>query len=202
MSFTKLSEQDQITCIQIARASILYGLKTGNPHIMKTEEYSADLQQHCASFVTLNTNFKLRGCIGSLDADQPLINDIAENAYAAAFKDPRFPPLTEDEFSQLGMEISILTEPETMTFDSEQELLQQIEPGVDGLILQYDFNRGTFLPAVWHQLPDKKEFLDQLKIKAGLDSHWWNSDVSVRRFHTYSFSSYQKDTAEQTADQQ
>lgn len=194
MSFTKLSEQDQITCIQVARASILYGLKTGKPHLMEPKEYSEDLQRLSASFVTLNTEGQLRGCIGTLDAHQPLINDIAENAYAAAFKDPRFPPLTKHEFSQLSMEISILTEPETMTFDSEQELLQQVQAGVDGLILQYNFNRGTFLPTVWHQLPDKKEFLDHLKVKAGLDSHWWNSDVSVRRFHTYCFSSLQKPT--------
>ncbi|MDH5391709.1 MAG: AmmeMemoRadiSam system protein A [Gammaproteobacteria bacterium] len=187
MPSIKLSEEDQKTCIDVARASILYGLKTGKPHLINTEEYSAALQQQLASFVTLYKNSQLRGCIGSLEAHQPLINDIAEHAYAAAFHDPRFPALLEDEFKQLSLEISVLNPPQAMSFVNEQDLLQQIRPGIDGLILQYDFNQGTFLPSVWQQLPDKKDFFNHLKVKAGLTTDWWNDNVSVSRYQTLSF---------------
>ena len=122
-----------------------------------------------------------------MQAHQPLINDIAEHAYAAAFQDPRFPPVTTGEVAELDIEISVLTKPIAMAFTSEEDLLNQIRPGVDGLILEYGFNRGTFLPSVWEQLPDVHSFFQQLKGKAGLPANWWNNDVKVSRYETSTF---------------
>ena len=187
MSSIKLSQQDQQTCIQVAQQSIQYGLKEGRALHVTTSEYSNDLQQKLASFVTLHKNGELRGCIGALQAYQPLINDIAEHAYSAAFQDPRFVALSENEYAELSIEVSVLGKPEVMAFENEEDLLKQIRPEVDGLILEYKFNRGTFLPSVWEQLPDKKEFLNHLKMKAGLPIDWWDNAVKISRYETFSF---------------
>ena len=187
MSSIKLTREDQIVCLQVARDSIKHGLQEGRAlHVIKNE-YSSDLQQNLASFVTLHKNGILRGCIGSLEAHQPLINDVAEHAYSAAFQDPRFPPLQDNEYEQLEIEISVLGIPEKIEFKNEESLLQQIRPNTDGLIIEYNYNRGTFLPSVWEQLPDKKDFLNHLKMKAGLSSDWWDNGVKVSRYETFSF---------------
>lgn len=182
-----LSPQAQQTCHQVARESIKHGLQYGNKLIVNTSDYTKELQQDYATFVTLHINGNLRGCIGALEAYQPLINDIAEHAYAAAFNDPRFPALDKNEFDLLDIEISVLGKPEIINFDSEDDLLKQIRPNVDGLILEYGYNRGTFLPSVWEQLPDKTEFLNHLKIKAGLPAQWWDDSVKMSRYGTFSF---------------
>ncbi|MFK5913052.1 MAG: AmmeMemoRadiSam system protein B [Woeseiaceae bacterium] len=187
MSSIKLSIEDQKICLQIAYESIKHGLQKSSAVQVVTSGYSSDLQQILASFVTLHKNGELRGCIGSLEAHQPLINDIAEHAYAAAFQDPRFPSLQDNEYEQLEVEISVLGKPEPMTFESEEDLLQQIQPNIDGLILEYGDNRGTFLPSVWEQLPDKKEFLSHLKMKANLPIHWWDNAAKISRYETFSF---------------
>lgn len=187
MSSIKLSPEDQKTCLEVARKSIQQGLMNGGRLEVITTDYSADLQQKAASFVTLNKYGMLRGCIGALEAYQPLINDIAEHAYAAAFHDPRFPALEEHEYDLLKIDISIIGTAEKIHFSSEEDLLQQIRPDVDGLILEYGYNRGTFLPSVWEQLPDKKEFLNHLKVKAGLPQNWWDNAVTISRYETFSF---------------
>ena len=187
MSAIKLTQDDRQTCLKVALQSIKHGLQEGRALHVNTSDYSGDLQQHLASFVTLHKNGELRGCIGSLEAHQPLINDIAEHAYAAAFQDPRFPDLQNKEYEQLEIEISVLSKPELMTFENEEDLLQQIRPDVDGLIIEHGYNRGTFLPSVWEQLPDKKDFLNHLKVKAGLSTHWWDSAVKISRYETFSF---------------
>ncbi len=188
MSSIKLSLNDQRICLDIAKQSILHGLETGRALQVKTQDYSADLQQQLASFVTLHKYGQLRGCIGALEAYQPLINDIAEHAFAAAFNDPRFPALQQNEFEKIDIEISVLGKPEVMQFESEADLLRQIRPGIDGLILEYGHNRGTFLPSVWEQLPTAKDFLQHLKLKAGLSQNWWHDDVKISRYETFSFS--------------
>ncbi len=188
MSSIKLSSEDQQACLQVAHDSIRHGLQQGSQLHVNTHNYSRDLQQELASFVTLHKDSQLRGCIGALEAYQPLINDIAEHAFAAAFRDPRFPALTQDEYEQLDIEISVLGKPEQMSFASEEDLLQQIQPEIDGLILEADHHRGTFLPSVWEQLPDKKEFLKHLKMKAGLPANWWDGSVKISRYETFSFS--------------
>ena len=115
-------------------------------------------------------------------AHRPLVIDVAENAYSAAFLDPRFLPLTKEEYPLLSKHISILSKPEPMSFASEEDLLQQIKPNIDGLILsEYDY-RGTFLPSVWKSLPDKKEFLAHLKMKAGLPPDYWSDTLKVERY--------------------
>ncbi len=187
MSSIKLTTEDQKICLQIAHQSIKHGLQKGKALQVITTDYSSDLQQNLATFVTLHKNGTLRGCIGALEAYQPLINDIAEHAYSAAFQDPRFPALQDDEFEQLDIEISVLGKSELMSFDSEEDLLSQIRPNIDGLILESGFNRGTFLPSVWEQLPEPEEFLNHLKMKAGLSSQWWDNAVKISRYETFSF---------------
>ena len=183
-----LSRQEQQTCLQVARDSILHGLQHGTGLDVVTQDYAPTLQQQLACFVTLHKHGQLRGCIGALEAYQPLINDVAEHAFAAAFQDPRFSALQQDEYEQTTIDISVLGKPEPMRFENEVDLLRQIRPGVDGLILEHGYNRGTFLPSVWEQLPDAKEFLQHLKNKAGLPMDWWSDDVKISRYETFIFS--------------
>lgn len=187
MSSINLSSEEQNTCHQVARESIQHGLSKGSALKVVVNNFSDSLQEHYASFVTLHKQSELRGCIGTLEAHQPLITDIAEHAYAAAFQDPRFPALQQNEFNEIDIEISVLGKPERMTFASEEDLLEKIRPDVDGLILEYGYNRGTFLPSVWEQLPDKKEFLNHLKVKANLPINWWDNAVKISRYETFSF---------------
>jgi len=187
MSSINLSHDDQQVCLHVARQSIQYGLEEGRALKIITSDYSEDLQQYAASFVTLHKQGQLRGCIGVLEAYQPLINDISEHAFSAAFQDPRFPMLEKNEYDELEIDISVLGKPEPMSFESEEDLLQQIRPNIDGLILESGYNRGTFLPTVWEQLPDKKEFLNHLKVKAGLPQNWWDNTVKISRYETFSF---------------
>ncbi|MDX2507211.1 MAG: AmmeMemoRadiSam system protein A [Gammaproteobacteria bacterium] len=166
----------------VAKESILSGLQHQHPLRVNIPDYPENLQQQRASFVTLNINHQLRGCIGSLSPNRSLVEDIAHNAYAAAFSDPRFPALGEKEYDQLEYHISILSATSPMHFDSEQDLLSQIRPGIDGLILQDQGRRGTFLPSVWEQLPNAEEFLSHLKQKAGLAANHWSDTVQVSRY--------------------
>ena len=135
-----LSPQAQQTCHQVARESIKHGLQYGEKLIVNASDYTEELQQDYATFVTLHKNGNLRGCIGTLEAYQPLINDITEHAFAAAFSDPRFPQLTQDEFEQLDIEISVLGKPEPINFESEEDLLNKIRPVIDGLIISLQKN--------------------------------------------------------------
>lgn len=180
-----LSKQEQQTCLQVARDSIMHGLQHGSPLDVVTINYAPNLQQHLACFVTLHKHGQLRGCIGALEAYQPLINDVAEHAYAAAFQDPRFTTLQQNEYEQITIDISVLGKPEPMHFENEADLLNQIRPGVDGLIMEHGYNRGTFLPSVWEQLPEAIEFLKHLKNKAGLPMDWWSDDVKISRYETF-----------------
>lgn len=182
-----LCSTDRQTLLNLARESIQFGLTHGQPLAVKEQNYSTDLQQARASFVTLHKHGELRGCIGSLEARQALVNDIASNAFNAAFRDPRFPPLQAKEFDQLHIHIEILTPPEPIQFSSEQDLLEQLQPGKDGLILREGMHRGTFLPTVWESLPKAEQFLSHLKNKAGLPGDHWSDNIKVQRYHTESF---------------
>jgi AmmeMemoRadiSam system protein A len=117
-----------------------------------------------------------------------LIVDVAENAFSAAFRDPRFTPVGPNELDDLTVHISVLSKPEPITFANEDELLQQLRPGIDGLILRDGRNRGTFLPSVWESLPQPGEFLTHLKTKAGLPPNHWSDAIEVERYTTESFS--------------
>jgi AmmeMemoRadiSam system protein A len=152
------------TLLSIARAEIEKAL-------FQTEKPQDDLswlRQAGATFVTLTRNGALRGCIGSLEAARPLGIDAAQNALGAAFRDPRFPALTAAEWPQCRVELSLLTAPRPIRFADEADLLEQICAGEDGLILESERRRATFLPQVWESVPDKRLFLAELVKKAGL----------------------------------
>jgi AmmeMemoRadiSam system protein A len=184
----QLSDLHKQTLLELARNSIQTGLDSGEQLFISEQDYDNDLLVKAACFVTLTINKQLRGCIGHLEAIQSLVKDVAENAFSAAFRDPRFPGLKADELPQCEIEISVLTPPEPMSFSSEEDLLEQIQPGKDGLILEDGFRRGTFLPSVWESLPEKQEFWKHLKLKAGLPIDHWSDNVKVARYHSLAFS--------------
>jgi AmmeMemoRadiSam system protein A len=155
--------------------------------LVTPSEYHRDLKAVRASFVTLHIHGRLRGCIGHLEAVQPVVVDVAENAFAAAFRDPRFSPLTEIEWPDVDLHLSLLTRPVPISFRDEADLLGQLRPGEDGLVLQDGPNRGTFLPSVWESLPEPATFLAHLKQKAGLAANHWSAHVEVYRYTTESF---------------
>lgn len=179
--------EDKRLLLNLARDSIAHGLETGRALSVAVEDFSAALQQPRATFVTLELDQRLRGCIGMLDAMRALVDDVAHNAWAAAFSDPRFPPVSRHEAEQLSIHISVLSPSQAMTFSSELDLLRQLRPGVDGLILQEGARyRGTFLPSVWESLPEPRDFLRRLKQKAGLPESYWSETLTVRRYTTVS----------------
>lgn len=135
-----------------------------------------------ATFITLTMQGNLRGCIGSLEAWRPLLADVQQNAIAAAFRDPRFAPLTADEFARVRVEVSLLTAPVIMNHSGEADALSQLQPGIDGLIFSAAGHRSTFLPQVWEQLPTPRDFLAHLKQKAGLPADYWSKDVRLERY--------------------
>jgi len=140
------------------------------------------LSQLGATFVTLTQNSQLRGCIGSLEAYRPLATDVAENAVAAAFRDPRFPPLTREELDRTRVEVSLLEPSEPMGFTDEADAIARLRPGVDGVILIHGGRRATFLPQVWESLPDPQRFMAQLKLKAGLPANFWDEEITLARY--------------------
>jgi len=182
-----ISTEQQQTLLALAEASIRYGLQHGKPLSPVLEEYEPVLLEPAACFVTLKRAGELRGCIGSLSPHRTLVADVADNAYAAAFSDPRFYPLEESELEGLELDISLLSAAEPMRFTSEQSLLEQLRPGEDGLIIEEGYRRGTFLPSVWEQLPTARQFLQHLKLKAGLPADYWSDTLRVSRYTTQSF---------------
>jgi AmmeMemoRadiSam system protein A len=174
--------------LDLARQSIRHGLDHGAPISVDLSELPPELTVKRATFVTLEKLGRLRGCIGMLEAARPLAEDIAQNAYAAAFRDPRFQPLERGEFDALEIHLSLLTPPEPMSFESETDLLAQLRPGVDGLILEDGRRRATFLPSVWEQLPDSAQFLAHLKRKAGWSQDYWSATLRAWRYRAESVS--------------
>jgi len=179
---TTLTTDEQQQLLDVAAASIWSGLRTGRPLEVSADEFSTALRQPRATFVTLRIGEALRGCMGSLAANVPLVCDVARNAYAAAFRDPRFPPVSAAELDSLEIHISVLSPPEPLPFASEADLLSKIRPGVDGLILYEDGHRGTLLPAVWDHIRDPGEFLAHLKLKAGLPADYWSETIRIERY--------------------
>jgi len=182
-----LDDHERKTLLQVAADSVRHGLATGKALEVEVADYSAALQQPGASFVTLTIQRQLRGCIGMLQATRPLVEDVAQNAYAAAFEDTRFPPLSAAEYDQLEYHISILNPAEIIEFESEADLLQQLRPGIDGLILEERGRRATFLPSVWESLPHAADFLRHLKMKAGLAPDYWSNTLHAQRYTVEDF---------------
>lgn len=181
------TETQRKLLLDLAEESIRFSLSGRGRLEPEPTDYETALQEKRATFVTLNRLGKLRGCIGTLEAYRPLVIDVAHNAYSAAFSDPRFPPLQADEMHDLDIHISVLSPSEPMKFESEQELIEQLQPGIDGLIMTEGVQRGTFLPSVWESLPDPSTFLTHLKLKAGLPANYWSDDIRISRYTTESF---------------
>jgi AmmeMemoRadiSam system protein B/AmmeMemoRadiSam system protein A len=167
----------------LARAAIERALG----HEVTYDLEAAWLWRNAAVFVTLTQNGALRGCMGSLEATRSLKVDLAENAAAAALRDPRFAPVTLEEFAGIDVEISLLEPAEAVRFSSEADLLKKLVPKRDGLILEWRGQRATFLPQVWAELPDPKQFLTQLKQKAGWAADFWSEDIAVSRYRVQKF---------------
>lgn len=182
MAPMSLTEKDRRRLLDLAKLSITHGLNTGKALKIELNDYPPELTVPRATFVTLQKQGQLRGCIGMLEAVRPMAEDVAENAFSAAFKDYRFPPLEADELDALDIHISILSPAEPIAFTSEQDLIDQLRPGIDGLILEEGFKRGTFLPSVWESLPDPRQFLQHLKQKAGLPPHYWSDSIKISRY--------------------
>jgi AmmeMemoRadiSam system protein A len=170
------------TLLVVAGRAIEQSLRTGTPWLPDPLGHAAALREKRATFVTLRREGELRGCVGTLEAVRPLVVDVAHNAWAAAFRDPRFPPLEAAECAGLDIHLSLLRPTEPLDFGSEEDLLGQLRPGVDGLILEEDGCRGTFLPGVWESLPEPRAFLRELKRKAGLPADHWSDRIRAHRY--------------------
>ena len=165
--------------LRIARASIADALGAGAAEPPADQAW---LRETRATFVTLMQGEELRGCVGALEAQRPLAEDVAANARAAAFEDSRFRPLTLDELARTEVEVSLLSSPKTLAFDDHADLLRKLRPGVDGVILEHDGRRGTYLPQVWDDLADPELFIARLKQKAGIPADADARRLRVKRY--------------------
>jgi len=168
-----LTESEKYALLKLARQSIELAVrKRPLPHL-NLADYSPAMQANGASFVTLTIDGELRGCIGALEAYQPLVQDVCEHAAAAALEDYRFPPVRGAEVEELEIEISRLTSPAPLVYDQPLELLKKLRHGVDGVILRDGMRRATFLPQVWEKVPDAGDFLTHLCLKMGAPGNLW-----------------------------
>jgi AmmeMemoRadiSam system protein A len=186
----RLTLEEQQTLLRLAREAMTIRVKGGILPRLDPSPLPARLREAGASFVTLTIRGKLRGCIGALEAYQPLAEDVREHAVAAALEDPRFPPVRENEISVIQIEVSRLTRPVPLEYKDVADLLSKLRPHVDGVILRDTFgHRATFLPQVWEKIPDPVEFLNYLCEKMSLSANAWQTkhlDVStyqVEEFH-------------------
>ncbi len=181
------SADERKTLIYVARKSIAHGVRAQEPLPLEPSDYPDPLGAVRCSFVTLRIAGKLRGCMGSLTPQRPLVQDVAYNAYSSSARDPRFSAVTEPEVNELQIHLSVLSEAVPLEFESRDELFALIRPGIDGLILRSSGRSGTLLPAVWQSLPEVQPFWDQLLKKAGLPEGYWDDDLAVLRYTTESF---------------
>lgn len=173
--------------LQIARESIVHGLDHAGPDCNWSQHNEPVLNEWTCSFVTIYVSKQLHGCIGTVEPHRPLGEDICQNAFAAAFRDPRFPALTGKELGDLSLKVSLLSEPIPLEVRDEADLFAKLRPGIDGLIMEEHVHRALFLPSVWDQLPEVSNFVSQLKLKAGLSKTHWSPDLKLQTFHTVEF---------------
>lgn len=179
---SEFSLEQRRILLDLAAKSIEFGLSEQGALPVAAADYSQPLRQYRACFVTLRIGRTLRGCMGSLQATEPLVENVARNACLAAFRDPRFPPLAREEFPGLGIHLSLLSHPEPLASESEAHLLSLIRPGIDGLTLIEGTRHATLLPAMWESLNDAREFMFHLKRKAGLPADYWSPTIRVERY--------------------
>ncbi len=184
-----LTDLEKQTLLRLAREAMESGVRGQSLPSLDKASLTPNLLEQGASFVTLTVHGDLRGCIGALEAYQPLVDDVREHAVAAALEDPRFPQVREDELGRIHIEVSRLTPPVPLEYSDSQDLLAKLRPNVDGVILKSDFRRATFLPQVWEKLPEAEEFLDHLCAKMGARSNLWRTTklqvyiYQVEEFH-------------------
>jgi AmmeMemoRadiSam system protein A len=173
--------------LPLARQSIAEGLGRAAPAPSpRLEALPPKLLEPAASFVTLKRGGQLRGCRGLLEAVRPLAHDVWHNAWASAYDDPRFGPVTAAELADLEVEISVLSALEQMMARTEEQLLGGLEAGRHGLVIALGPRRATFLPQVWSSLPEPSRFLAELKAKAGIPRDYWSPDIEAWRYTTSS----------------
>lgn len=179
-----LNSELQQTLLNVARKSINNGCSFKMPLKIDYKDYPSELLEKRATFVTLHKNNDLRGCIGSLQPYRALVEDVAMNAYASAFNDYRFPQVEINEINQLVIDISILTPRMQLSVNSEAELLAKIRPNIDGLLIEGSGYSATFLPSVWEELTNPKDFLAHLKQKARMPLDAWPEDMCCYIYQT------------------
>lgn len=168
-----LTDSEKQKLLQLARQALEYGVTGRTLPVLDQNSLTPNLIEQGSSFVTLTINNELRGCIGALEAHQPLVEDVREHAIAAAQQDPRFPPVQPSELDSIHLEISHLTTPQPLEYSSAEDLIKKLKPHVDGVILKNGHRRATFLPQVWEKLPDPEQFLEHLCQKMGMDASAW-----------------------------
>lgn len=188
LSSNKLSSGECKSLLIAARTTLNYYLKGENVPPFDENELTPTLSQDGASFVTLTENGQLRGCIGTLEPYRPLVEDVIENAIAAATKDYRFPPVRPEELVHISIEISYLTRPQVMNYEDSDDLLRKLRPEIDGVVIRDGMRRATFLPQVWDKLPNPSEFLNHLCLKMGVPANTWqNKKLEVSIYQVQEF---------------
>ncbi len=182
-----LESVDRRRLIDAARESIARGYGRARPESLPAGPWSEALSTPGSAFTTLLLGGELRGCRGTIEPRRALIEDVWDNAWSSAYDDPRFPPVTVDEVPRLAISISVLSPLEPIAALSEAELIETLEPGVDGLVLSHGAARATFLPSVWRQLPEARHFVRELKHKAGWPDSFWSPDLKAYRYRTETF---------------
>ena len=177
--------------LRLARASIGHGLAHDRPLPVDYGELARVPADPAATFTTLRLQGRLRGCCGALEALRPLAEDVAHSAFRAAFRDVRFDPVGYHELDAIRLEVSVLSPLETIAASGQADLLRQLTPGIDGLVIIADGRRATFLPKVWEMLPDPRQFLLALKMKCGLPETYWSERLEFQRYQTTSFTESQ-----------
>jgi AmmeMemoRadiSam system protein A len=184
-----LTDIEKQVLLQLARQTLQTVIRDRSKYHINLESYTPRLQKNGASFVTLTRHEALRGCIGTLEAYQPLVQDVCEHAEAAALEDYRFPPVRPEELDQIQIEVSVLTPAVPFEYSTPDELIERLRPGIDGVVLRDGMRRATFLPQVWEQLPEPEMFLSHLCAKMGAASNLWQKKVlqvstyQVEEFH-------------------
>jgi hypothetical protein len=182
------SPDEQKTLLTLARQSLDDAVRSGRPREPDMAEYDPKLAAPRACFVTLTKGGTLRGCIGHIFPHEPLVKAVVHNAVSAALNDARFSPVRPTELAAIDIEISILTVPEPLEFQSPEELLAKLRPHVDGVVLRVGRHGSTYLPQVWEQLPDKESFMSHLAEKAGLAAAGWKvPDAEVLVYQVEAF---------------
>jgi len=184
----KLTEEEGRCLLSVARQTIHQRLFSSEHQDLADSQVSPKFSEKRGTFVTLTIDGGLRGCIGHIIPQESLLEGIRINAINAAFQDPRFRPLSRKEWERVKIEISILTAPKALTYSDAEDLLDKLRPGIHGVIIKKGFHQATFLPQVWEQLPDKKEFLTHLCMKAGLEMDAWKKEkLEVSTYQVQAF---------------